>query len=200
VTRTRRIGCATIRQLRKPAGFSHAGSEMPSPIPALARTAAPAPKPQRRTHHLRAVPDEHLHQLRPRQLQKRGVGLRGARAREERLARPGGPVEQHALGGPDAQLDEALLVLDGEHHRLDELLDLGWGWRWGWRWGWVGGSGGVGWGSGGGEGGVKRALVTDPALTRQKPMPSPHTHKGPQADTQHTHTHPSYLLVQPPDV
>ncbi len=51
----------------------------------------------------------HLHKLRPRQLEEGGVGLRGARAREQRLARAGRPVQQHALGRPDAQRLEALL-------------------------------------------------------------------------------------------
>ena len=71
--------------------------------------ATPRKPAARPAHHLGAVPDEHLHQLRPSQLQEGGVGLRRARARDERLAGARGAVQQDALWGADAQLDEALL-------------------------------------------------------------------------------------------
>ena len=57
-------------------------------------------------HELGAVPDEHLHELRPRQLQEAGVGLRRARPRHQRLARAGRAVHQHSLGGLDAEVDK----------------------------------------------------------------------------------------------
>mmetsp|Transcript_16790 Transcript_16790/g.40142 ORF Transcript_16790/g.40142 Transcript_16790/m.40142 type:complete len:433 (-) Transcript_16790:29-1327(-) len=73
---------------------------------------------------LRAVPDEHLHELRTRQLQEDGVRLVGARAGEEGLPRPGRSVQEHPLGGFDADGVEHVFVGHGEDDGLDELLDL----------------------------------------------------------------------------
>mmetsp|Transcript_31688 Transcript_31688/g.75269 ORF Transcript_31688/g.75269 Transcript_31688/m.75269 type:complete len:334 (+) Transcript_31688:294-1295(+) len=75
-------------------------------------------------HQLGAVPDEHLHQLRARELEERGVGLRRAGAGDERLAGPRGAVQQDALGRLDPEGAELVLVRDGEDDRLHELLDL----------------------------------------------------------------------------
>lgn len=66
----------------------------------------------------------YLHELRTRQLEEDGVSLLGARACEESLSRPGGSVQQDALGGLDANVVEHVLLGHGQHHGLDQLLDL----------------------------------------------------------------------------
>lgn len=66
----------------------------------------------------------YLNKLRARQLEENGVGLFGAGSREERLSRPGRPVQQDALRGADANVVEHVLVRHGQHHGLDQLLDL----------------------------------------------------------------------------
>jgi len=59
-----------------------------------------------------------------RQLEEGRVRLRRARARDERLARAGGSIAEDAFWRADAQLDEAVRVLDGQYDGLDQLLDL----------------------------------------------------------------------------
>lgn len=49
------------------------------------------------------------------------VGPVGHRPREQRLARPGGSVHEHALGGIDPELDKLLGV---QHRQLDHLPHL----------------------------------------------------------------------------
>mmetsp|Transcript_9208 Transcript_9208/g.35846 ORF Transcript_9208/g.35846 Transcript_9208/m.35846 type:complete len:340 (-) Transcript_9208:62-1081(-) len=75
-------------------------------------------------HEFSAVADEHLHEERTRELQVRGVGLRRAGARDERLAGAGRAVKQDTLGRANAQRLELLRVGHGQDHRLGELLDL----------------------------------------------------------------------------
>lgn len=57
---------------------------------------------KRVAHHLGAVTDEHLHQRRPSQLEEGGVGLGGARARHQRLAR--------ACMGSSARVDLVFII------------------------------------------------------------------------------------------
>jgi hypothetical protein len=87
---------------------------------------APALRPfcTRILRFLTAREHARLHELRPRELEERRVGLRGARPRDQRLARARRPVQQHALGWLDADVVEAVLVLDRQHDRLAQLLDL----------------------------------------------------------------------------
>jgi len=59
-------------------------------------------------HHARALAHVLLHQLGADDADEAGVGAVGDGARAQRLARAGRPVEQHALGRLDAQVDEAL--------------------------------------------------------------------------------------------
>ncbi len=61
--------------------------------------------------------DEHLDEVRAGDREERHAGLAGDRAREQRLAGAGRPVEQDALGDPRAERLELLRV-------LEELLDL----------------------------------------------------------------------------
>src|SRR5438034_664970 len=61
--------------------------------------------------------DEHLHEVRAGDGEEGHPGLAGDGAGEQRLARPGRPVEEHALGDSRAQRLELLRV-------LEELLDL----------------------------------------------------------------------------
>mmetsp|Transcript_10214 Transcript_10214/g.23079 ORF Transcript_10214/g.23079 Transcript_10214/m.23079 type:complete len:254 (+) Transcript_10214:126-887(+) len=76
------------------------------------------------THELRAISDEHLNELRSRELEEARVRLRGASARDERLSRSRWAVQQHALRRLDSNLFEALLVCHGKHDRLDKFLNL----------------------------------------------------------------------------
>lgn len=66
----------------------------------------------------------YLHKLRARELEENGVGLFSAGSREERLSRPRRPVQQDTLRGSDANVVEHVLVGHGQHHGLDQLLDL----------------------------------------------------------------------------
>ena len=68
-------------------------------------------------HARGADADEHLDEVGARDREERDAGLTGDRAREERLARSGRPVQQHALGDARAERLELLRV-------LEELLDL----------------------------------------------------------------------------
>jgi hypothetical protein len=61
--------------------------------------------------------DEHLDEVRARDGEERHAGLAGDGARQQRLARCRGAVEQHALGDARAERLELLRV-------LEELLDL----------------------------------------------------------------------------
>ena len=61
--------------------------------------------------------DEHLDEVGARDREERHPGLAGDRAREQRLAGAGRPVQQHALRDPRAERLELLRV-------LEELLDL----------------------------------------------------------------------------
>ena len=53
-----------------------------------------------------AISDEHLHQLRPSQLQKRGFGLRGAGTSQQGLTGAGRAVKQDAFRRLNAEIDE----------------------------------------------------------------------------------------------
>ncbi len=68
-------------------------------------------------HTAGADADEHLDEVRAGDGEERHARLAGDRAREQRLARAGRPVEQHALGDARAERLELLRV-------LEELLDL----------------------------------------------------------------------------
>ncbi len=61
--------------------------------------------------------DEHLDEVGAGDREERDAGLTGGRAREQRLAGAGRPVQQHALGDARAERLELLRV-------LEELLDL----------------------------------------------------------------------------
>ena len=71
-------------------------------------------------HARRADADEHLDELGTAQAEERDVGLARDRAREERLAGPRRPDEQHALGNPAADARVLLRVLQ----ELDDLAQL----------------------------------------------------------------------------
>src|SRR6185369_9193897 len=64
--------------------------------------------------------DEHLHEVRAADREKRHVGLAGHRPREQRLARSRRAHEQHALRDAAAKLLELLRLLE----ELDDLLEL----------------------------------------------------------------------------
>lgn len=66
----------------------------------------------------------YLHELRARELEEDGVRLLGAGTSEQSLSRSGRTVQQDALGRPDADVVEHVLVSHGQHHGLDQLLDL----------------------------------------------------------------------------
>ena len=68
-------------------------------------------------HARGADADEHLDEVRARDREERHAGLAGDGAGQQRLAGPGRPVQQHALGDPGAERLELLRV-------LEELLDL----------------------------------------------------------------------------
>ena len=68
-------------------------------------------------HPRSADADEHLDEVRAGDREERHACFARNRARKERLAGPGRPVQQHALGDPRAQRLELLRV-------LEELLDL----------------------------------------------------------------------------
>lgn len=68
--------------------------------------------------------NEHLHQLRPCELQKHGVGLTRAGARQQRLSRSRRPVEEHAFGGANPNGSKLLGVGEGEDDGLHQLGDL----------------------------------------------------------------------------
>ena len=68
-------------------------------------------------HARGADADEHLDEVGAGDGEERHAGLAGDRAREQRLARAGRPVEEHALGDARAERLELLRV-------LEELLDL----------------------------------------------------------------------------
>ena len=68
-------------------------------------------------HARGADADEHLDEVRAGDREERHAGLAGDRAREQRLAGAGRPVQEHALGDSRAQRLEFLGV-------LEELLDL----------------------------------------------------------------------------
>jgi hypothetical protein len=65
-------------------------------------------------------PDEHLHEVRPRQVEERYRGLARHRAREQRLARARRADEQHALRDPPAKP----LVPPGIPEEVDHLAQL----------------------------------------------------------------------------
>lgn len=74
------------------------------------------------THHLGSITNEHLHQLRSCQLQEGGIGLCSTCSCQECLPCAWSSVQQHTLGRPDAQLLEAVFVLDGQHNGFNKLL------------------------------------------------------------------------------
>ena len=71
-------------------------------------------------HARRADADEHLDEVRAREREERDAGLAGDGLGEQRLARPGRPDEQDALGQLAAQARE----LVRRAQKLDDLLDL----------------------------------------------------------------------------
>ena len=65
-----------------------------------------------------------MDELRTSEFEEDGVGLVGARARQQRFARSWRAVQQHAFGGFDPNGVEHVLVRHGENDRFDEFLDL----------------------------------------------------------------------------
>ena len=78
---------------------------------------------------LGAVPDEHLHELRPGQLEESAVGLGGDGTGDEGLPHSGGSVQEAPLGRLDPQLLELVRVRDGQRDGLLQLLRCGEGRR-----------------------------------------------------------------------
>ena len=75
-------------------------------------------------HEPGPLPDVHLHELGARQLEEVGLRVGGTRPRHQGLPGARGAVQQHPLWRLDVQLLEPLLVEQGEHDGLVELLDL----------------------------------------------------------------------------
>ena len=73
---------------------------------------------------LGTVADEHLHELRSRELEEDGIGLVGTGPGQQGLAGTGRSVKEDALGRADADGIEHVLVRHGEDDGLDELLNL----------------------------------------------------------------------------
>ena len=75
-------------------------------------------------HAARAHAHEHLHELRPAYGQKRHARLARNRPRQQRLARPRRPNQQHALGYLSPQAHKPLRHFQKLHHFLQLFLSL----------------------------------------------------------------------------
>mmetsp|Transcript_12381 Transcript_12381/g.28676 ORF Transcript_12381/g.28676 Transcript_12381/m.28676 type:complete len:366 (-) Transcript_12381:216-1313(-) len=73
---------------------------------------------------LGAITNEHLYQLRSCQLEEYSIGLVGACPCQQRLPRPGRPMQQHSLGWFDANGIKHIFVSHWQNHRFDQFLDL----------------------------------------------------------------------------
>mmetsp|Transcript_7187 Transcript_7187/g.15374 ORF Transcript_7187/g.15374 Transcript_7187/m.15374 type:complete len:342 (-) Transcript_7187:476-1501(-) len=75
-------------------------------------------------YQLRAVSNEHLHQLWPCQFQKRRVSLRSTCASKQCFPHTGRSVHQHAFRWLNADILEAFRMRHGQNNGFNQLLDL----------------------------------------------------------------------------